>query len=74
MDFEEMLWSLAERAYEAYRADANGQSYNGRVIPIWDDVNPKIKRHWYAAVRAITRQDEPDTTQAVNEALNRRAQ
>lgn len=71
-EFEDQLRDMAERAYTAYREDAKAQSYNGRPIPVWFDVNPKIQRHWLKAVEAITRPAPDPATEAVNESLNRR--
>jgi hypothetical protein len=73
LDWEAVLWEMAERAYTAYREDAKGQSYNGRPIPEWLDVNPKIQRHWLAAISALARPEgRAQAEAAVNESLNRR--
>jgi hypothetical protein len=73
LDWEAVLWEMAERAYTAYREDAKGQSYNGRPIPEWLDVQPKIQRRWLAAISALARPEGRARAEAaVNESLNRR--
>jgi hypothetical protein len=73
LDWDAVLWEMAERAYTAYREDAKGQSYNGRPIPEWFDVKPKIKGHWRAAISALARPEgRAQAEAAVNESLNRR--
>lgn len=44
---------LARYAYEAYGDDADWQTFDGRPMPKWDDLDWKTKRHWSAAVHGI---------------------
>ncbi len=50
-----MLFVLAQKAYEAYKAERQGLTYDGKDIPAWDDVPMPIKMAWTAAVDAVVK-------------------
>ena len=48
-----------QTAYDAYCNDAGGVSdYTGDRLPMWEDQNPRTKRHWEAAAAAVQKRDE----------------
>lgn len=48
---EPLLQSLARAAYERYTATTDNKNYQGLPCPAYDDLTPKIKEAWEAAVQ-----------------------
>lgn len=47
---------LARIAFDAYGASTGGKTYDGRMIPPFDEIrakNPRVAAAWEAAVRAV---------------------
>lgn len=44
---------LARVAYEAFFTNANGQTYDGRPLASWYEINAKEQSNWIAVVRAV---------------------
>jgi hypothetical protein len=42
-------------AYEAYFDDCGGRSIKGEQLPLWEDQDTAIQRHWEAAGSAVRR-------------------
>lgn len=42
---------IAQSMFVAYNAQAGGLTYDGKPIPPWSDVGPKVKANWIAAAR-----------------------
>lgn len=38
--------SLGRTAFEAYRDNVQGVTYNGRPIPPWDEIAPETREAW----------------------------
>ena len=47
------LQDLGKTGYEAYAASTGGKTFDGRDMPKWDDLPPKIQTAWMEAARAI---------------------
>ena len=44
---------LAEVAYVAYAKSAKNKNYQGKPMPAWDELPPRIRQHWIAAMVAV---------------------
>lgn len=42
---------IAQSMFVAYNAAAGGLTWDGKPIPPWSDVGPKVKANWIAAAR-----------------------
>lgn len=40
---------LAREMFATYNASAGGLTHDGRPIPTFEEVGPKVRRHWRAA-------------------------
>lgn len=40
-------------AFEAYRANANFTTYDGKPIPDWSELSDKVKENWINAAKAV---------------------
>lgn len=47
----------AHAAFNAYNQRAGGLTYDGKPIPPWEDVGPKVRNRWRAAIAAVTPED-----------------
>ena len=49
-------------AYGAYFRHCQGKSIRGERLPAWQDQDPAIRAHWYAAANAVRQvaEDERD--------------
>ncbi|MDB4996731.1 MAG: hypothetical protein JWM74_4163 [Myxococcaceae bacterium] len=43
---------IAQVAFEAYNASTGGKTYDGKAIPPWYAISPRIQDAWRAAARA----------------------
>jgi hypothetical protein len=48
---------LGQVAFEAYKQFVQGQTYDAKPIPEWDDLGPKIKDAWRVAAVAVLRKN-----------------
>jgi hypothetical protein len=44
---------LARLGYEAYAVATGGKTFDGRDMPQWDAITPRIQGAWRAAAKAI---------------------
>jgi len=44
--------SQAKRGYEGYAASTGGKTFDGRDMPLWDDLPARIQEAWRAAIAA----------------------
>lgn len=49
----ESIEGLARRAFDAYNAQAGGLTWDGKKIPPWGDVGPRVQANWRAAVLMV---------------------
>lgn len=42
---------LARMMFDAYNAEAGGLTWDGKPIPPFDAVGPKVQANWFAAAR-----------------------
>lgn len=42
---------LGERAYAAYSEATDGLTYDGRLMPAWNDLGERIQNAWTAATK-----------------------
>ncbi len=49
-DFE----GLGAIGYDAYAKFTGGKTFDGRDMPKWEDLPPRIKQAWAAAAQSIT--------------------
>ena len=43
--------TLARLMFDAYNAEAGGLTWDGKPIPPFDAVGPKVQANWFAAAR-----------------------
>lgn len=48
--------------YEAYGANANWKTFDGRAMPAWSDLNDAVRSHWAAVAVASRGTTHPDVT------------
>lgn len=48
-DYLDTIPSYGQIAYEAYGESTGGLTYDGREMPKWEDLTPKIQRAWQTA-------------------------
>jgi hypothetical protein len=51
------MTAQARRGYEGYAASTGGKTFDGRDMPRWDELPPRIQEAWRAAIVAAV--DEP---------------
>ena len=44
---------LAKEGYEAYRREANWQTFDNRDMPTWDQIGEIVQNRWMAAATRI---------------------
>lgn len=44
---------LGQKAFEAYGVSTGGKTYDGKPIPTWDEITPKIREAWTASARVV---------------------
>ena len=47
-----MSTSLGEAAFNAYRANVDGKTYDDKPIPAWAELSEHIRQAWEAAAKA----------------------
>ena len=47
-----MSMSLGEAAFNAYRANVGGKTYDDKLIPVWAELSERIRVAWEAAAKA----------------------
>ena len=48
--------SLGKTGYEAYAQSTGGKTFDGRDMPLWDDLPSRVKDAWNAATVAVARE------------------
>lgn len=47
--------SLGQIAFEAYKEDLEGKTYDGKQIPNWEDLGERVKHGWEKSAEMISR-------------------
>lgn len=45
-------WSIGRVAFEAYKETVEGITYDGKIIPDWDNPTDEVRQGWEAAGEA----------------------
>jgi hypothetical protein len=53
--WDDVISGLAHRAYDGYGEDAGWKDHWDGPMPKWRDLPPETRRHWCAAMAAVTR-------------------
>lgn len=49
-------YRFARAGYEAYAANTGWKTFDGRAMPKWDDLPPRIKDAWQAGAKQIVKE------------------